>query len=85
MYKRQGFRSAREPGGLLNGRTVPVSYTHLDVYKRQAEGLLGTMGISNLGEQIAEKVLGKWCRWTRRGLAADSFLKQSVVCFKGGT
>ena len=39
-----------------------------------AERLMGTMGISYLREQIAEKDLEK-CRWMRRGHAADSFLK----------
>ena len=35
-------------GVLFFAGSTPVSYTHLDVYKRQLQGLKGTLGHGNL-------------------------------------
>ena len=37
----------------MNDRPIPVSYTHLDVYKRQGEHLAATHVAEQLGEDIA--------------------------------
>ena len=69
----QGFREelmADEDFDSKRGGSPPRLAKFLPLF-RSAEELLGRMGISNLGERIAENVLRKY-RWTRRGHASDS-------------
>ena len=37
LFKYSGMRRLAQPLGALLGDALPVSYTHLDVYKRQIE------------------------------------------------
>ena len=43
----------------LYNRIIPVSYTHLDVYKRQAEGLARLMRLYGRSQEQAAQRVGK--------------------------